>query len=140
MTLLHWRPYMSVGCEAIDADHKVLINLLNKLHFQLFAGDEPGAIEDVLEDLAAYARAHFAREESLMCRAGYPETERHCALHRSLSSALEAYRRQYHQDRDSFDEAEFYDFVSDWLLIHVLEDDAKLKPYLSRVSRLALAG
>lgn len=131
MTLLHWRPYMSVGDATLDADHQVLINLLNKLHYRLFAGDEPGEIENVLEDLVEYTRGHFAREESLMRRVGYPKVDRHCAQHRALTDALEGYQRQYHEDGDDFDEAAFYDFVSDWLLIHVLEEDAKLKPYLA---------
>ena len=138
MTLLHWRPYMSVGVAELDADHQVLINLLNKLHYRLFAGDEPGEIANVLEDLAGYAEVHFAREESLMRRAGYPDSDRHAAQHRALSEALEGYRKQYNEDREHFDEAAFYDFVSDWLLIHVLEDDAKLKPYLT-VARFAIA-
>lgn len=134
MTLLHWRDNMSLGIEAIDDDHKSLIELLNRLHYMIRAGDEHAEIERVLDDLRAYCERHFGREEELMERCGYPERDAHQALHRDLEARLETWTRAYQDDPDGFDASAFYDFVSDWLLVHVLEEDMKLKPHITEAA------
>jgi len=139
MTLLHWRANMSVGVAELDADHKALIELLNRLHYMVFAGDSQDAVEEVLEDLCAYAACHFAREEALMRAAGYPDVERHSAFHRQLADRLAACRRAYREDSTTFDAKALYDFVSEWLIVHTLEEDKKLEPWLAKVPA-ALAG
>lgn len=130
MTLLHWRPNMSLGVEDIDDDHKALIEVLNRLHYQMVAGDEPRQIESVFDELAAYCSRHFVREEALMEQCGYPDGEAHARMHLELADRLQRYRDEYHADAEGFDHAAFYDFLSEWLLVHVLEEDMKLAPYM----------
>lgn len=130
MTLLHWRPNMSLGVEDIDDDHKALIEVLNRLHYQIVAGDEPRQIESVFDELADYCGRHFVREEASMEQGGYPAAAAHAKMHRELAERLQGYRDQYHADAKGFDHHAFYDFVSEWLLVHVLDEDMKLAPYL----------
>lgn len=134
MALLHWRPHMSLGIEAIDADHRQLIDLLNRLHFMALAGDEPASVGAVLDELVAYARTHFAREEALMQRSGYPHLLDHREQHRQLADRLRTFCAIYEQDPDRFDMTAFYDFVADWLVVHFLEEDMKLKPWVHEAS------
>lgn len=121
---------MSLGDADIDADHKRLIDTLNRLHYMHRAGDERTEIAAVLDELADYCERHFEREEALMRRCGFPDLDRHAALHRQLRSALDEFARAYHDDPEGFDAAAFYDFVSDWILVHVLDEDMKLRPHL----------
>lgn len=134
MTVLSWQPAMKLGIPAIDADHKMLVGLLNTLHYAMIAGDDRSGIGDELKVLVDYTHTHFAREEALMERSGYPDIEAHRAIHRRLAAAMEEHRATFLDEPDAFDMAAFYDFVSDWLLHHVLGEDMKLKPYLSRLA------
>lgn len=136
MALLHWRPNMSLGIAALDADHRHLIDLLNRLHFMFLAGDENAAVGDVLDELLAYTRRHFAREEAVMRRTGYPGFQRHRQQHRELADRLAVFRARFDAAPDQFDMAAFYDFLSEWLLVHVLDEDMKLKPYVAAGERV----
>ncbi len=72
MALLHWRDNLSVGVDDVDADHKHLIDLLNELHYLVFAGGDRTSVGKVLEKLVRYTEYHFDREEKLMRVARLP--------------------------------------------------------------------
>lgn len=134
MALFRWRDNLSIGVPSIDADHKNLIDMLNCLHFMSVAGDDQDTIGRVLAGLVDYARTHFRREEALMQAAHYPEFAAHQRLHHALSAKLREFEAAHATNPDTFDVEEFYDFVADWLLVHVLSVDMKLKPYLSALA------
>lgn len=131
MALFRWRDTLTLGVPSIDADHKKLIDMLNRLHFMSVAGDDHDAIGHVLAELIDYTRTHFRREEALMQAAHYPDFATHQRLHRDLSVKLREFETAYANDPDAFDLEGFYDFVADWLLVHVMTVDMKLKPYLA---------
>ena len=134
VTVLRWQPAMKLGIPGIDADHKTLVGLLNTLHYAMIAGDDRSGLGNVLKELVDYTHTHFAREEALMERSGYPELEAHQAIHRRIAAAMEGHRATFLDEPDAFDMEEFYDFVSGWLLHHVLGEDMKLKPYFQRLA------
>jgi hemerythrin-like metal-binding protein len=134
VTVLRWQPAMKLGIPAIDADHKTLVGLLNTLHYALIAGDDRSGLGAILKELVDYTHGHFAREEALMERSGYPGIEAHRAIHRRIATAMEDHRATFLDEPDAFDMDEFYDFVCGWLLHHVLGEDMKLKPYFSRLA------
>lgn len=131
MPLLHWRQNMSLGHEALDADHKHLIDLMNRLHYMMLAGDEAAAIKSTLDDLLHFVQYHFEREEGLMRRCSYPHREAHKRLHHELAERLRMFQSAYEWSPETFDRAEFYDFVTDWLLVHFLCEDMRIKPYVA---------
>lgn len=139
MTVLRWESAMQLGVPAIDADHKRLVGLLNQLHYAVIAGEDEEGIGRLLEDLVGYTQTHFAREEDLMERGGYPELQHHRQIHERLADRMQAFRDSFLQSPDDFDMHRFYDFVSGWLLHHVLGEDMKLKPYVERAVNVACA-
>lgn len=139
MALFRWRDNLSIGVPSIDADHKKLIDMLNCLHFMSIAGDDHDAIGRVLGGLVDYARVHFRREEALMQAAHYPDVAAHQRLHRDLSAKLREFETAYANDAETFDVEAFYDFVADWLLVHVMTVDMKLKPHLAALTQKASA-
>jgi len=130
MALLHWRDNMSVGVEAVDKDHKHLVDLLNRLHFLVLAGADRPSVGDVLEELLRYTEYHFDREETLMRTCNYPGLQEHQTCHQDLAHRLFEYQKSFEDRPESFDAEAFYDFLSDWLVVHVLEEDMKYKPYV----------
>jgi hemerythrin len=131
MALLRWRENMSVGVESVDADHKHLVDLLNRLHFLVLAGGDRTSVGDVLDHLLQYVGYHFDREEKLMAAGNYPGLEEHQACHRELARQLLEHKKTFDDRPESFDATAFYDFVSDWLLVHVMDKDMKYKPYVA---------
>ncbi|WP_448202576.1 bacteriohemerythrin [Azospirillum sp. sgz302134] len=136
MESIQWSRWMSVGIDELDEDHRVLIDIVNKL-----AAEEsrhaPDVIEAILDELIAYTKRHFAREEGYMRRANYPTFDAHKALHDSLTRNVEAYRERFHAQRDGANAIpgdEVYDFCADWLGKHILKEDTRFGEFAAKPS------
>jgi hemerythrin-like metal-binding protein len=77
MTLVQWRDEYSVGAESIDAEHKALIDRINRLDDQLMAENGPLAASTFFEQLTETITAHFGREERFMREHGYDQLPQH---------------------------------------------------------------
>lgn len=139
MTLFHWRDALSLNVPAIDDDHKTLINLLNRLHFMHLAGDETEAIGAVMWELVRYTQRHFRREEMLMRLSGYPGYEAHKRIHKALSERVQDYYTNYRAKPTRFNIKKLYDFMADWLLVHISKEDMKIQPYVARLGNVEAA-
>lgn len=139
MSLIRWRDSLSLGIEAIDNDHRQLITILNRLHFMAIAGDDRAALGEVLRELLDYTRSHFAREEMLMRLAAYPGYEAHRKIHRQLTEKVAGYEAKYRAKPKHFDFERFYDFIADWLVVHVMEEDMKIQPFVARLASTTAA-
>jgi hemerythrin len=137
MTPIRWLDSLSLDVPAIDADHKHLLDLLNRLHYMALAGDDREAVGAVLAELVAYTFAHFAREEALMQACGYPGLAQHARLHEVLRAQVAHQRARFRADPRSFDVQGFYAFLSDWLTMHILGEDMKLKPWVAAAETAA---
>lgn len=83
MTIVNWMPALEIGIESLDADHRALIEQLNRVHLASEQSDITEALEGLL-DLRDQTRVHFAREEALL--AGLDDQVRE--LHRNEHSQL----------------------------------------------------
>lgn len=129
MALLEWNEKMSVGVPALDADHQKLLSLVNELHAVVRKKESPSVISRVLRDLVSYADYHFQAEEQLMRLARYPDLERHKAVHDGLRQKVQDLEARYghHPEKAGL---VMFDFLSDWLMRHILGDDMKYKDFL----------
>ena len=84
MPLLQWKDNYSVGIEAVDHEHKELIELINKLYDELMAKGEPLVTSAFFGDLIKAIAAHFALEERFMREHGYDQLPQHKADHERL--------------------------------------------------------
>lgn len=134
MVMFHWRESLSLDVPAIDDDHKQLINLLNRLHLTSLAGDDKEAVGGVLWELMQYTIRHFRREEMLMRLSGYPDYERHQRMHQALGERVRQYYDTYTSTPSRLNIKKLYDFLADWLLVHITKEDAKLVPYVAKLS------
>jgi hemerythrin len=135
MAALRWEERYAIGHAGIDDEHRALFEAVFGLHEALHA--EPPARERIwtaLEFLSTYTRTHFANEEALMARVGYPDLAEHRRQHEALVAQLaDLYRQIAAYDptdpvlRDSLE-----DFLEgDWLVRHVLDSDRQLADYLA---------
>ena len=128
MSLARWSPTLSVGIEAIDADHQELIILLNRLGVAVARGVERDVIVAKLGELIAHAERHFDREAEFMTSYNYPEAEHHQDIHRELMADIAELRKEF--ERGAEIGPEFVLYLWNWLLNHIAEDDKRLGAYL----------
>jgi len=85
---IEWSNEISVGIEEIDAQHRVLVDLLNEIHEAIQQGRTLEVTKGIVDRLDEYTRVHFAVEESLMRILHYPDYERHKEEHEKLIAQL----------------------------------------------------
>ena len=128
VNFIEWSNELSVGIEEIDAQHKVLVDLLNQIHEAIQQRRGAEVTNQILERLGEYTRIHFAVEESLMRIMHYPEYERHKVEHDKLIAQLNSFRTKLVSGKTSisFDLAHFLKL---WLTKHIMETDKYYVPY-----------
>jgi len=84
MDLIQWEESFVLGIPEVDHEHKMLIDLINRLHASLSQSPSKVEICDFLAELHAWIAAHFALEESHMRRCGYDQLAEHKAEHERL--------------------------------------------------------
>lgn len=133
MTLLRWRDSLALNVPVIDADHRRLFDLLNRVRFLDLAGDEPQSIAEALSELLLYTQTHFRREEKLMELGGYPGLETHRRYHRHFTAKVAEVMAKHRAGAPGFRVHDFYDLLANWLVDHVLGEDMQLKPYVAHL-------
>ncbi|MBI3446619.1 MAG: hemerythrin family protein [Magnetospirillum sp.] len=128
MSYLQWTENLSVGIPRMDDHHKKLVDLINQV-FDAMSGDATSAVDSVLSDLLDYTRYHFAEEEKLLAACAYPDLEEHSAIHRAMVKEVLEMRTRYLNDPASVPASETLDFLSKWLMRHIIGKDLRYRPY-----------
>lgn len=84
MALLHWKDQYATGIEAVDHEHRELIDLINRLHDEMRSKASQSSAEAFFGDLLKGISAHFALEERFMREQRYPMLPQHKADHERL--------------------------------------------------------
>jgi hemerythrin-like metal-binding protein len=90
MALLQWKDHYSVGIEAVDHEHKELIELINRLNDELTREGPVASVEAFFGDLFKGISAHFALEERFMREHRYDQFAQHKADHERLLDEIRA--------------------------------------------------
>lgn len=134
--LLVWSDQLSVGNNAIDNDHKYLINIINEVKKSLETKNR-AELKDVLEALSDYSLVHFEREERIAEAAGYAQTPHLSESHKQLFKQLDNLKAELNamgEDWPLEANAHCAKFLSDWLINHVMNEDLLMKPLLKTFS------
>lgn len=138
--LLPWNPMLETGIAVIDAQHRRLVEILNRLAL-LYAGDpQHEALGGVLDALTDYAMEHFDTEEALwksrLPADGVLYVEHH-AEHQGFCTRVTAARAQLDETRADNDELtrELLLFLSGWLAEHILQSDRRMALVVQRIER-----
>lgn len=136
--IITWAPGFETGVSDIDEQHRILVDALNEANAKLQHETRREAIDQLLQDLLAYAIYHFETEEMLMREHGYfaaePRVaEAHLAQHRDFAARVVALRERFtttgELDRDAL-----LGFLNQWLTGHILGIDQALGRYLAQRS------
>ncbi|ADN02163.1 bacteriohemerythrin [Spirochaeta thermophila] len=128
MPFITWNDTMSVGVETFDTQHKKLVEMVNTLFDAMRQGKGRSVMGQVLDELISYTTYHFASEEELMQKHGYPGFVEHKKEHDSLTQQVEELREK-HRRGELFITIETLDFLKAWLNNHILRTDMQYKSF-----------
>jgi hemerythrin len=127
---VEWTENLSVGIQEIDEQHKVLINLINRLFDETIVHQATaGVTEQVLQELVEYTMVHFAVEESLFRIFEYPDIENHMHRHVELKTQVLDLQKKIKAGQTVVN-ADLLMFLKKWLTNHILQEDKLYAPFL----------
>ncbi|MBL4613793.1 MAG: bacteriohemerythrin [Magnetovibrio sp.] len=121
--LVQWTKELETGVTFVDADHKVLINLLNQVNHCIVDNEDLSVLGSVLDALVEYTDYHFLREEKMMELSGYSGIETHKITHRVLSGQVRAVYDDYQNRPEKVNAVDVRDFLQSWLVDHIMGSD-----------------
>lgn len=136
---IKWDSRFSVGHNAIDIEHRLLLTLINALEMALHHPEDTEALLFFIDELYEVAVAHFRHEEVLQLKHLYPFREENAIGHDVLEKELTLIREDLHRickkpTLSVADMADLHKHISyiakDWLMVHLLKDDMKMKGFM----------
>jgi hemerythrin len=125
MSLITWKDEFSVGVDAVDLEHRELIDLINGLDADMQESATQSSVVETLGEIYARIAGHFALEERIMREARYRGFAAHKEDHEMLLDELL-------EVIDTVDDAGHYDRaglsrdLDRWFSEHFRTHDAKL--------------
>ena len=124
ISLPQWSDDLSCGHPVIDAQHRRLVHAGAALVEQAQAGGTPRELLGKLAELVQHIEHHFAAEEAILARTGFPLSDEHRFHHEWLLAAARSLLERVRSGKA--DLAELVDFVCDDLIAgHVRREDRK---------------
>lgn len=139
LALLKWDKKFEFGLSVIDAQHKHLVYLCNKLRSQVMTSHEDRdwqvALSSVIREAVHYIQNHFAFEEKLMQAVGFPEYAQHRRRHLEFVDNVRATLASF-ENTTRQTAIDFSTFLYNWFLQHIAYEDtlyvAPIKEYSDR--------
>jgi hemerythrin-like metal-binding protein len=133
-----WYRVFECGHEEIDRDHRALFALANDLLNGIIAGRPAGKMYETVDELLRMAAAHFVHEEAALRIVGYPRTDEHAVLHRSLSDKAAALVADFKAGKAEIG-AVFQFLAEDLIVKHMLGADREFFPMFAKQGKAAAA-
>ena len=127
--LIQWSDRFVTGNAMVDQQHQALFAAINDFDDAVRAGAAP-EVSRALEFLSAYAQEHFASEESLMLKAGFPRLSLHVLEHSGLVQRVKFIQEIRATDPSQVPVEGVSRFMADWLVNHILGWDMELFEFL----------
>lgn len=127
MEIVKWRASYTVGVEEIDTQHKVAIELINKLYTMIRAEKSDIVIDEILDEMAKYADQHFQDEERLLEESNFPDLIEHKKQHQLYKDKLNILTA-----KEETAITDTYTFLRQWWTDHIMNDDKQYSDFLAQ--------
>ena len=124
MTFIVWDDSLDLNINMINDEHKILINLMNKLYDQNQDNAPMETLKATLSELSTYAAKHFEDEENYMASINFSDIEAHRAIHQRLLKRISAFSQEY-ANSDGKISGDFFMFLKIWVTAHIKGIDVK---------------
>jgi hemerythrin len=124
MALMDWSSALDIGVEAMNAEHRKLLDIMNRLFDQAKAGAGKATLGATIRELGAYTVEHFSDEERYMQKIAFPDFERHRLIHQDLLRKFSAFQQEFDAGPGVVSDG-FFSFLRLWLSAHIQGIDKK---------------
>jgi hemerythrin len=121
---IEWSDELCSGIEAIDLQHRHIINLLNQLFIAHQSSSDPDQIVICLIELSKALQEHFAFEEALLAESGYKGMKDHKFGHEEISEMINSLTMSAMLD-DTDISSESIEKIVKWFKEHLTTEDIK---------------
>ena len=128
MEIINWKNDFSVGVDSLNAQHKKLLAMINRLIKEQKKLTDPKMIAELLTEMTDYAQEHFHAEEYLMTEYGYQENEKQIQDHKLFIEKTRSFYSKTEIGPNILSTA-LLDYLSKWLINHILTEDMKYKEF-----------
>ncbi len=130
-----WSEHFETGIADIDQQHRRLVSLLNQVASAVVEDSTDINLDQLLDELTAYAHYHFEDEEALWAR--FLEGEKVLADHRKYHSGFVEKVGELYQSRQCRQETlhEILSFLTHWLARHILQNDREMALIIERMGQ-----
>lgn len=126
--IIKWDETCRVGVEEMDAAHRTLFGIGNRMIRAVVENKGESESRDVIDEMIEYAEKHFTREEELLLAARFPRLEQHHAIHQRLMNDIRLFKSQY--IAGDVDGSAVATFLIEWIVDHIKKIDKAYSPYL----------
>ncbi len=130
MEEIEWSDEYSVGIEAIDNQHKILLKMINSIIRTHDTTANPETVTNLISDMTKYAQEHFSAEENIMKENGYSKLDKHIEEHQAfIEKTVDLCSATYLEIGKV--PAVLLNFLKEWLKSHILKTDMELKNFFN---------
>lgn len=117
---IKWDQSLSVDVKLIDAQHKKLFVIVDKLYriVNRIEGGGGESLEDVILKLSAFVDFHFKIEEKYFEEFGCENMEEHIRQHNFYEEKIKEFNEKYEKGEESVGEG-ILNFLKDWISNHI---------------------
>jgi hemerythrin-like metal-binding protein/diguanylate cyclase (GGDEF)-like protein len=121
-----WNRNFETGIDSIDQQHKILVEILNRLARDSAASTSEQVCSQVLDELLDYAKFHFEEEEQIWRHAlpGSRQAQDHHDSHQLFFARI----REFHCSKAPQEKVmtALFKYLTRWLAFHILDSDRKM--------------
>ncbi len=133
-----WQKEMSIGFDALDSQHKELLQRFNSFLHACKGNKGSQELSSLLTFLDEYMEHHFTDEEQIMIHYQFPEYIAHKKEHDGFVAWLDTLKREITQDGFSvYSVIATNSFLLNWLQKHIAESDKKIGLFFQTTSHFA---
>ncbi len=114
--------------EEIDKDHRTLLNLALEINNSVMIAGNDTVMTGLVERMSLYFGDHFATEEALMLKIGYPGLASHRKEHQLLASGLDLFVVEFNAGQRQVET--LHRFLRHFVLSHIPRADKNLIVWL----------
>jgi hemerythrin len=128
MPIMNWDNALDVGVEAMNKEHRDILDAMNVIFDAHEAGQRGEIINKHVARLGAVCVRHFADEERFMEDTGFPGLNTHRLIHEKLLQDLSSHAASILAAGGTANE-DFFGFLRRWLVAHIKGIDTKYGAY-----------
>ncbi len=127
---IKWDESHSVKVKELDEQHKIFIEILNKLYQYVYENKNREELHLILDELVAYAQKHFETEEKYFDLYYYDDSESHKKEHETLKLEVLNFQKEFLEGKKDIT-LELVDFLENWLVDHLDNQDQKYADFFN---------